>query len=98
MFVELSRNCGLRAVHTPQIFVVHVVDNAITAILQTAKFNRSAPVTGIERVVKFLIFADHMSFGKIEPYIVEIQDTHLAIAFCRCKYAATSQRPSAAAG
>ena len=67
MFVELSRKCGLRAMHPSQVFVVHVIDNAISPVFETPKFNRSAPMAGKERIVKFLVFADNMSLGEIKP-------------------------------
>ena len=74
MFVELRGKCGLWAMHPSQVFVVHIIDDAIGEVLQTAKFNRSAPKAGEERLVKLLVFADNMNLGKIESYIVETSE------------------------
>ena len=74
MLIELSRKFGFRTVHGSQVFVVHVIDDAIRAVFETAKFDRPAPMAGKERIVNVLIFTDHMRFGKIEPDIVKISD------------------------
>jgi hypothetical protein len=72
MLIEGRRKCGLRAMHPAQVLVVYVIDDAIGAVLQTAKFNRSRPMAGEEGIVKLLVFTDNMSLGKIEPYVVKI--------------------------
>jgi hypothetical protein len=74
MFVERGGKCGLRAMHAPKILVVYVVHNVIIAILQTAQLNRPPPMTGKERVVDFLAFADYMCLRMIKPYVVKISE------------------------
>src|SRR5271166_3775270 len=71
VFIELGRNFGLRAVYFPEIPVIHIVDDAVAAVLETAQLDRPIPLAGKERIIKFLVFADHMSLRTIEPDVVK---------------------------
>jgi hypothetical protein len=74
MLVELRGQCGLGTVYASEIFVVHIIDDAIRPVLQTAKLNLSAPMTCEERIVDFLAFADNMSLRTIESYVVKTSE------------------------
>src|ERR1022692_119408 len=74
MLMELGRHSSRWAVHFAEIFVVHIIDDAISAVFEATQFNRPAPSRSEERIVEFLVFADDMSFRMIEPDVVKISE------------------------
>src|ERR1035437_8218662 len=74
MLVERSRNCDLGTVYASEIFIVHIVHEVISAVLQTAQLNRPTPMAGEECIVYALAFADNVSLRAVKPYVVKISE------------------------
>src|SRR5579863_686589 len=74
VFAELGRNCGLGAVDDSEVFVVHIIDDVVGAVLQPAQLDRAAPVVGEKRIVQLFVFADDVSLGAIKADIVKFSE------------------------
>src|SRR5271165_1342882 len=74
MFIELGRNSSLWPMCLSEILAVHVVEDAIGAVLKTTQLNRPVPCSGKERIVKVAALADNMRLRTIEPDVVKIAE------------------------
>src|SRR6185369_12410811 len=74
MFFELNRQAGIVSRYGAKLRSVDVFHDIIGSAFQTAKFDGTLPMLGIESVVKSLILADHMCLGQIKTNVVELSE------------------------